>query len=99
VKWAVYGSYSGFHIFTNPEHADISPSTFDAAAFIPTMLRTKKGDPLPTALRMGMLINGVDVNTGSAGVISAVHGEEEMTTTVEAFRSTVRALKREGTVQ
>jgi hypothetical protein len=32
-------------------------------------------------------------------VISAVHGDEELATTVEAFRSTVRALKREGTVQ
>jgi glutamate-1-semialdehyde 2,1-aminomutase len=99
VKWAVYGSFSGFHIFTNPEGADISPGTFDAAAFIPAMMRTKKGDPLPTALRMGMLINGVDVNTGSAGVISAVHGDEEMATTVEAFRTTIRSLKREGALQ
>jgi hypothetical protein len=27
-----------------------------------------------------------------------MHGEEEMTTTVEALRATVRALKREGVV-
>ena len=38
VKWAVHGSYSGFYVFTNPDDADITPGTFDAAAFIPSML-------------------------------------------------------------
>ena len=96
VKWAVHGSFSGFHVFTNPENADITPSTFDAAAFIPTMMAGKRGEGIATTLRMGMLINGVDMNTGSAGVISAVHGDDEMATTVEAFRTTIRSLRREG---
>jgi hypothetical protein len=45
---------------------------------------------------MGLLVNGVDINTGLAGVISATHGDEELATTVEAFRTTIRSLKREG---
>ena len=49
-------------------------------------------------VRMGLLVNGVDVNTGPSGTISAMHGAEEMGLTVDAFRTTVRALKREGAV-
>jgi hypothetical protein len=47
---------------------------------------------------MGLLVNGVDVITGPSGTISATHDEEEMALTVDAFRATVRALKREGAI-
>jgi len=96
VKWAVHGSYAGFHVYTNPDNADITPSTFDAVAFIPAMLNAKRGDSIASSLRMGMLVNGVDVNSGPSGTISATHGDDEMAVTVEAFRSTIRALRREG---
>ena len=43
VKWAVHGSYSGMHIFTNPDGADIVPGRFDAAAFIPKMIEQAAG--------------------------------------------------------
>ncbi len=96
LKWAVHGSYSGFHVFTNPDNADITPSTFDAVAFIPTMIGNKRGEAIASALRMGMLVNGVDVNSGPSGTISATHGDDEMNVTVDAFRTTLRALRREG---
>lgn len=98
MKWAVHGSYSGFHIFTNPEGDDVVPGAFDAAAFIPKMLNKPRGEGISGQVRMGMLVNGVDMNSGPSAWISAMHGEEEMTTTVEALRATVRALKREGVV-
>lgn len=97
VKWAVHGSYSGFHVYTNPEGADITPSSFDAVKFIPAMMAAKK-DTIGTSLRMGMLVNGVDVNSGPSGTISATHGDDEMNVTVDAFRTTIRSLKREGAI-
>ena len=45
---------------------------------------------------MGLLVNGVDMNSGPSGTISAMHGDEEMVMTVDAFRSTIRSLRREG---
>jgi glutamate-1-semialdehyde 2,1-aminomutase len=96
VKMAVHGTFAGFHVYTNPDNADVSPFTFDAAAFIPAMLAAKRGDGVAASLRMGMLVNGVDVNSGPSGTISAVHGDDEMNVTVDAFRSTIRALRREG---
>jgi glutamate-1-semialdehyde 2,1-aminomutase len=98
VKWAVYGTYSGVHIFTNPDGDDIVPSQFDAVPLVPRMINKSRHDGMPVKVRMGLLVNGVDVNTGPSGTISASHGEEEMVLTVDAFRATVRALKREGAI-
>jgi glutamate-1-semialdehyde 2,1-aminomutase len=98
VNWAVYGSYSGIHIYTNPAGVLLSPNRFDAMAFIPAMLGKVLGGGINGHVRMGLLVNGVDMNSGPSGYISAMHGEEEMATTVEAFRATVRALRREGTI-
>jgi glutamate-1-semialdehyde aminotransferase len=60
------------------------------------MLHKPRNERVTTQVRMGLLINGVDINPGLSGTISAMHREEEMATTIDAFRSTVRALKREG---
>lgn len=98
VKWAVHGSYSGFHVYTNSDGADIVPSAFDAVPFIAKMLNKPRGEGVSGQLRVGMLVNGVDMNSGPSAWISAMHGPEEMATTVEAFRTTIRALKREGMV-
>jgi glutamate-1-semialdehyde 2,1-aminomutase len=99
VKWAVHGSWSGMHIFTNPDGDDIVPSKFDAVPFVPRMIgQPRRHDGMAVKVRMGLLVNGIDVNTGPSGTISATHGEEEMGLTVDAFRATIRALKREGAI-
>ena len=98
VKWAVHGSYSGMHIWTNPEGEDITPSRFDALPHVMRMIHKPRHDGMPARARMGLLVNGVDVNTGPSGTISVTHGEEEMVLTVDAFRATIRALKREGSL-
>lgn len=99
VRWSVFGSHSGIHIYTNPDGADIEPATFDAVPFIPRMIDKPRGEGVTGQVRMGLLVNGVDMNSGPSGTISAMHGEEEMAITVDAFRATVRALKREGTIR
>lgn len=99
VKWSVHGSFSGMHIYTNPEGADIDPHGFKAEDYIQKMIDKPRGEGVTGKVRMGMLINGVDMNSGPSGTISAMHGPEEMATTVDAFRSTIRALKREGAIQ
>ncbi|MGE4043260.1 MAG: aspartate aminotransferase family protein [Acetobacteraceae bacterium] len=98
LKWSVYGTFSGMHIYTNPEGADIDPHGFDATDFIPKMIDKPRGAGVTSQVRMGMLVNGVDMNTGPSGWASSVHGPEEMALTVDAFRTTIRALKREGAV-
>jgi glutamate-1-semialdehyde 2,1-aminomutase len=98
VKWAVHGTYSGMHIFTNPDGDDIVPSRFDPVPYVPRMIVKSRHDGMPVKARMGLLVNGVDMNTGPSGWVSATHGEEEMALTVDAFQATIAALKREGEI-
>ncbi len=43
-----------------------------------------------------MLANGVDIMGAPGGLVSAVHGPDEVARTLEAFRTSVRWLKAEG---
>ena len=92
VRWAAHGSYSGFHIWTDAEE----PGQFDAEAGIPQMLEKGRGEGIGPKLRLALIANGVDVNGGPGGTISATHGPAEMEATVGAFRTAIRALRRDG---
>ena len=96
VPWAVHGSYSGFHIYTNPDRAEVVPGAFDAATFIPQMLGRTRGEGITGKVRLGMLAHGVDINGGPSGLVSATHGAEELAVTVDAWRATLHGLRRDG---
>ncbi|HEX4131508.1 MAG TPA: aspartate aminotransferase family protein [Pirellulales bacterium] len=92
VPWIVYGTFSGFHIFTNPERlpiteADIAAGRYDYRTFKAVDRRTT------TALRLGMLVHGVDLFSWPGGPTSAVHTDSDLQQTVAAFRATVRAIR------
>lgn len=95
VPWAVYGTFSGFHIFTNPQRQPITPADIDAARYD---YRTFKlaDRSLVTRLRLGMLIHGVELFSWPGGPTSAAHTEEDLGLTVEAFRATLRRLRDDG---
>ncbi len=95
VKWAVYGTYSGFHLFANPSGLDIGPYSFDPKK-IP--LEDMKNQPksLVNRLRLAMLINGVDLNPRGGGLLSCTHTTEDVENTTAAFRESIRMLKQEG---
>jgi glutamate-1-semialdehyde 2,1-aminomutase len=95
VPWAVYGTYSGFHLFVNPSGLDIGPHNFDPMK-IP--LEDMKNQPkaLVNKLRLAMLINGVDLNPRGGGLLSCTHTEDDVANTTGAFREAIRMLKQEG---
>jgi glutamate-1-semialdehyde 2,1-aminomutase len=95
VPWAVYGTYSGFHLFVNPSGLDIGPRSFDPAK-IP--LEDMKNQPktLVNRLRLAMLVNGVDLNPRGGGLLSCTHTAEDVANTTAAFREAVKMLKQEG---
>ncbi|MCY4452348.1 MAG: aminotransferase class III-fold pyridoxal phosphate-dependent enzyme [Immundisolibacterales bacterium] len=97
VPWAAYGTFSGFHVFLNPEGRSIRPDRFDPFSID---YRELKANPpgLADRLRLAMLSNGVDVTGWPGGTISAAHGDAELTATVEAFRESLRMLKAEDAI-
>jgi glutamate-1-semialdehyde 2,1-aminomutase len=49
-------------------------------------------------LRIAMLANGVDIMGAPGGLVSAVHGPDEVGRTLDAFRTSVRWMKAEGDI-
>ena len=97
VKWACYGTFSSFHTFLNPKGRDIDPLNFDALAIDYEELKGKpKG--LSHRIRVAMLVNGVDLNGWPGGNISCMHTAEDMEATAEAYRETIRMLRKEGEI-
>jgi len=94
--WVVYGTFSGFHIFTNPQRLDISPAQIEAGEVDYRVLKTPPRKSLAMKLRVGMMLHGVELFSWLGGPTSAVHTEEDLERTVDALRNTIRLLREEG---
>ncbi len=96
VDWCVYGSFSGFHIFLNPDHEPVAAQDILAPSFDFQKIKRSSSSPLAHKLRLGMLIHGVEIFGWPGAITSAAHTAEDRERTVEAFRNTLRMLKEEG---
>jgi glutamate-1-semialdehyde 2,1-aminomutase len=99
VPWAVYGDYSLFHVFTNPDGLPLDPKRFDPLETGFDRLKRRKSAALANQLRLAMLIAGVDIMGAPGGTVSAAHGEREIEHTVAAFRQAVRLIEAEGGIR
>ena len=97
LPWVVYGTFSSFHIFLNPQRLDVTAEEIPAGRLD---YRDIKSVPrsLVTNLRLGMLLAGVELFSWPGGPTSAVHSETDLERTSEALRQTVRRLRDEGLV-
>ena len=96
--WVVYGTFSGFHIFTNPEKLPLTADDIAAGKYDYRTLKGRARPELVTKLRLGMLVQGVEIFSWPGGPTSAVHTTEDLDRTVEAFQKTLRMLRAEGEV-
>ena len=98
LDWAVYGSYSGFHLFTNSQNRCIDPLSFEPAA-IPFSELTENDTNILAPLRLALLLNGVDTSPRFSGFLSASHSNAEIDQTAAAFRRALELLIEEGIVK
>ena len=98
VPWAVYGSNTGVHIFTNWKKLPITPSSFDPLALSYAELKVPRGTQVVTKLLLAMRTHGVDFSPWPGGPVSATHGPAERDATVAAFRAALRDLRAEGEI-
>ncbi|MBL9123915.1 MAG: aminotransferase class III-fold pyridoxal phosphate-dependent enzyme, partial [Planctomycetaceae bacterium] len=98
VPWIVYGSFSGFHIFTNPQRLPLTPADIEAGRAGWSVLKTEPDRELVNRFRLGMLIHGVDMLGWPGGPTSAVQTTADLEHTTRAFRETLRGLRAEGLV-
>ena len=95
VPWAIYGTYSGFHLFLNAKGHKIDPEKFDPMEIDPDEFKAHP-PVLSNKLRLALLTNGVDISSRLGGFTSATHGDAEIRDTVDGFRAAVRMLRAEG---
>lgn len=98
VGWAVYGTFSAFHIFMNPEGRRIDPTAFDPLSLTWKELKTKP-EGMANALHLALLNAGVDISGWPGGLTSAAHTEADVAATVEAFSQAIDRLRSEGIPQ
>jgi glutamate-1-semialdehyde 2,1-aminomutase len=95
LPWGVFGEASVFVIFPNPARLAIDPASFDPLKLGFKGLKGGRDPQLNNKLRIALLAHGVDIAGGPGGFVSAAHGPREIAHTLEAWRATVRAMKRE----
>ncbi len=97
LPWAVYGTYSGFHLFLNPKGREIVPERFDPYA---VTLDEYKNPParLLGRLRLALLVNGVDVGSRLSGFISIAHTAADVADAARALRESLRMLRSEAEI-
>ena len=99
IGWACYGAFSKFQIFLNAAGMKFKPTEFNQFAYPASALMNDKTSPIIRKMRIGMLVNGVDLLGGGSGSFnSATHGQAELKETVEALRNTIRMLRQEGEI-
>ena len=98
VAWGIYGDASTFHIFQNPNRVPLDPASFQPVKLGFGGLKGARNPDLAYRLRIAMIANGVDIMGAPGGVVSAMHGPDEVARTLEAFRTSVRWMKQDGDI-
>jgi glutamate-1-semialdehyde 2,1-aminomutase len=95
VPWAVYGTFSGFILFLNPQRRQIDPLRFDPMALD---YRELLANPpaLMQLVRLALLANGVDVSSRLSGFTSAAHSSDDIDATAAALEASLHMLRAEG---
>ena len=99
VPWIAYGTFSGFHIFTDPEQRRPRAAEIESGKLDYRILKTPPRRSLIVKLRLGMLLHGVEIFSWPGGPTSAVHTTDDLTgARPMRLRKTLRMLREEGEI-
>jgi len=93
--WIVYGTYSGFHLFLNPDRLAITRAEVDSCRYDYRLFKSASRASVHQ-LRVGMLVHGVELFGWPGGPTSSVHTNDDLERTVDALRRTILAMRAEG---
>lgn len=94
-NWVVYGTFSGFHLFTNPERLPITRADVEACRYDYKLFKSA-ARATTHLLRIGMLVHGVELFGWPGGPTSCVHTDDDVAKTCDALRRTILAIREEG---
>ncbi len=94
LPWAVYGEFSGFFLFTNPDGVAIDPLNFDPHQFHYKALKGSRTGNLVQNLLITLLNNGVHIAPFPGGFVSASHTDDVVDETVDRFALALQDIPR-----
>jgi glutamate-1-semialdehyde 2,1-aminomutase len=96
-SWCVYGNFSNFHIFANPDNEPVGPEDIMAGK-VPwqKLKKLSGGDDLPNLIRTGFLCGGVDIAGWPGGLLTCRHTLQDVDQTAAAFEKLLKMLAEEG---
>jgi glutamate-1-semialdehyde 2,1-aminomutase len=96
-SWCVYGNFSNFHIFANPDREPVGPDDIMAGKVPWKKLKSPSGGgDIPHLIRTGLICGGVDISIWPGGLLSCRHNLEDVDRTVVAFEKMAKWLAEEG---
>ena len=93
LDWAVYGEFSTMKFLIGHGDHEIRARDFDPYRWDYRKLLQRGDARLLQALRLGMLINGVDISPSSA--LTSAHSAADIASTLSAFEATIDMMKQE----
>jgi glutamate-1-semialdehyde 2,1-aminomutase len=94
-SWCVYGDFSAFHIFTNPDRQNVGPQDIQQGRVPWKMLKTATPPALMHRIRTALLCGGADICGWPGGWVSGVHGDAEIGRAAAAFDTALDLLDEE----
>jgi len=91
-SWRVYGEFSSFHIFTNPEGQAVEPEDIPAGRVPWQTLKSGAPGELVHQVRLAFLCAGVDIAGWPGGLLSSAHAEEDVERTLSAWDTLLASL-------
>ncbi len=91
--WLVYGEFSGFHFFTNPQGRSVTVADIYAGHISREELKGGAAPSVLHQLRCGLILGGADIFPWPGGCVSAVHSDEDIDQTAEALRTCLEAIE------
>ena len=95
-SWCAYGEFSVFHIYPNPTSEPVSSDDIYAGKVHWSRLKGSTPIELQQKVRAGFLAEGVDAFYWPGGLVSGLHGAEDVDRTLGAFERVLRQLAQEG---
>jgi glutamate-1-semialdehyde 2,1-aminomutase len=96
-SWCVYGNFSNFHVFANPEKEPVGPDDIMAGKVHWKKLKSPSGGgDIPHLIRTGLVCGGVDIAIWPGGLLSCRHTLDDVDRTVVAFEKMAKLLAEGG---
>jgi glutamate-1-semialdehyde aminotransferase len=89
----VYGDGPIWHVLLGRGAHAISDGTLAPACADTLTLRQANKPEVKAALQKGMLLRGVDLMSGHAGIMSTAHTDADLDRTISAFEVTLRDMR------